>query len=126
MSEWVPIQSGGFIVADVIRWKEGVYSHRRSRNAKASRLGDRLVTAEVLNGPDGQGWVRLLVRKCDILTELSIRKPPSIASETEIRRAIRTIRRGNPERMLWGDESARALVASTFLAGPGQDTPEKG
>jgi hypothetical protein len=61
MTEWVPVHDGGFIAADVIRWKEGVYTQRRGRKTKAPRLGDRLVTAEVLNGPDADGWVRLLL-----------------------------------------------------------------
>ena len=115
MTEWVPIQSGEFIVADVIRWKEGVYDNRKSRKKKAPRLGDRLITAEVLYGPDTRGWVRLLVRKCEILTELSVKKPTPISPTTEIRRAARTILRGKPERLLWSDESARALVASKLF-----------
>jgi hypothetical protein len=109
--EWIPIQDSGFIAADVIRWKEGVYAHRRGRNAKAPRLGDRLVTAEVLQGADADGWVQLLVRKCEILLEISIIKPPLIAEKTQIRRALKTIMRGKPERLLWSDESARVLVA---------------
>ncbi len=55
MAEWVSIQDGWYIMADVIRWKEGVYSQWRSRKTKAPRLGDRLVTAEVLEEPDGDG-----------------------------------------------------------------------
>jgi hypothetical protein len=34
-----------------------------------------------------------------------------------IRRKRRTIERGKPERLLWSDESARAIVASKFLGG---------
>lgn len=115
MAEWVQIQDGGFIAADVIRWKEGVYRPRRSRKAKALRIGDQLVTAEVLKEPDANGWVRLLVRKCEIILELSIKKPSPIATNTEIKRAQKTIMRGKPERLLWSDESARAVVASKFL-----------
>jgi hypothetical protein len=125
MSEWIPIQDGDFIVADVIRWKEGVYAQQRSRKRKAPRLGDRLMTAEVLYGPDARGWVRLLVRKCEILTELSVKKPSKIMAMTEIRRAARTILRGTPERLLWSDESARTLVAGKCLTREGQDAPER-
>ena len=112
-------------MADVIRWKEGVYAHQRSRKKKAPRLGDRFITAEVLYGPDARGWVRLLVRKCEILTELSVKKPFTIMAMTEIRRAARTILRGTPERLLWSDESARALVAGKCLAREGQDAPQR-
>lgn len=115
MAEWIPIEGGAFVAADVIRWKENVYAPKRSRKARPPRLGDRLVTAEVLQGPDADGWVRLLVRHCEILTELSVRKPPHVTRNTEIKRAVRTIMRGNPERLAWSDESARAAVVSTFL-----------
>lgn len=125
MQEWVPIQEGGFVVADVIRWKEGVYGHRRGK-AKTPRLGDRLVTAEVLKEPDQKGYVRLLVRQCEILSELSVRKPPLIATTTEIRRGIRTIMRGKPERLLWSDESARAMVASRYVGTHTGNTEGKG
>jgi hypothetical protein len=126
MADWVPILDDGFIAADVIRWKEGVYSRRRSSKAKAPRLGDRLVTAEVLKGPDSDGWVRLLVRKCEIISELSTRKPLSLPANTEIKRARRTIMRGKPERLLWSDESARVAVASKFLGADGENGPERG
>lgn len=122
MAEWVPIQDGRVIMADVIRWKETVYGPRRSKKAKAPRLGARLVTAEVLQEPDAEGWMRLLVRKCEIVLELTIRKPWPITPGTEMKRAVRTIMRGKPERLLWSDESARAVVASKFLGKP----PEKG
>jgi len=111
MAEWVPI-GGGFIAADVIRWKEGVYKPRRSKRGKPFRLGDRLVTAEVLQEPDQKGWVRLLVRKCETLLELTTRRLPVYQNGAEIKRARKTIMRGNPERLLWSDESARAVVAS--------------
>jgi hypothetical protein len=115
MSEWVPIESGGFIAADVIRWKEGVYSPRRSRKSKAPRIGDRLVTAEVIKAPDADGWTRLLVRQCEIILEMAVKKPSLITAGTEIRRSAKTIMRGKVERLLWSDESARAVVASKFL-----------
>jgi hypothetical protein len=113
--EWVPIKDGGFIAADVIRWKETIYGARRSSGAKALRVGERLVTAEVLNGPDRKGWVQLLVRKCEILTQFAVRKPYPLPTQTEIKRAAKTIKRGKPERLLWSDESARAVVASKLL-----------
>jgi hypothetical protein len=119
MAEWVPIQAGGFVVADVIRWKEGVYKARRSRKTKAPRLGDRIVTAEVLKEPDANGWTQLLVRGCEVVAAKIGRTPwevPLLPKDTEIKRARKTIMRGKPERMLWSDESARAVVASKFLS----------
>ena len=69
MLEWISIQDGALITADVIRWKEYVYKPKRSQKGKALRIGELQLTAEVLKGPDADGWVRLLVRKCEILTE---------------------------------------------------------
>jgi len=57
----------------------------------------------------------LLVRKCEILTETSVKKLSPISNTTEIKRAKKTIMRGKPERLLWSDESARTIVASQFL-----------
>lgn len=126
MSEWVPIQDDGFVAADVIRWQEGIYKPRRSRKAKPARIGDQIVTAEVLKEPDAKGWVRLLVRKCEILTELTSRKLFPITVNTEIRRAKKTIMRGKPERLLWSDEDARAIVADKGLETDSSESKEKG
>lgn len=108
MVEWVPLQGGGFFTADVIRWKEGVYRPRRSRKAKALRLGDRLVIAEVLKEPDAKGWVRLLVRNSEILSELSIRKPRSLPPGRKSR---------GPARQLFG-ERASACFGAMKARGP--------
>jgi len=117
MAEWVSIPDG-FIAADVIRWKETAYHPRRTRRGRAVRLGERMLTAEVLQGPDSKGWVMLLVRKCETLVEFTTKKLPVYLNEAEIKRAHRTILRGNPERLLWSDESARAVVASECPASP--------
>jgi hypothetical protein len=99
-----------------VRWKETAYNPRRTRRGRALRLGERLVTAEVLQGPDSKGWVRLLVRQCETLVEFTTRKLPVYLNGAEIKRARKTIMRGKPERLLWSDESARAVVSSKFLA----------
>ena len=113
--EWVSIKNSGFIAADVIRWKESVYRQARSRKRRAVRLGERLVTAEVLNEPDRKGFARLLVRKCEVLTEVTTQKLPPLAPAGEIRRTGKTIMRGEAERLLWSDESVRVGLASKFL-----------
>ena len=50
MTQWIEVKD--FIEADVIRWTEGVFDRAR-RNKKASRLGERRVTAEVLRTEPG-------------------------------------------------------------------------
>lgn len=109
MEQW--IEAKDFIAADVIRWKEGVFDNRR--RGKALRIGERLVAAEVLQrGEDG--WVKLLVRGCTITKDEAAGKSvqPLKAGE-QIRRAAKTLLRGKVERLLWGDETARAAVLAS-------------
>ena len=115
MAKWIPCDSE-FIEADVVRWKESVWEKRsRRRNARAVNVGERVVTAEVLR-EDAEGWVYLLTRACVLLSErIPGRKVPLLPKGGNLRRKRRTIERGKPERLLWSDESARAIVASKFL-----------
>ncbi|MBI3934902.1 MAG: YfhO family protein [Acidobacteria bacterium] len=46
MATWIPC-GNGFISADVIGWKEGVFARRGRRSARAVKTGDGLVIAEV-------------------------------------------------------------------------------
>jgi hypothetical protein len=123
MAVWIPV-GDGFIEADVIRWKEPVFKNRR--RGQPVRVGDRLVTAEVLREADKDGWVYLLVRHSEVLSvktswQLSDVLLPATGKET--RRRLRTIVRGNPERLAWSDESARAIVAGQFLGNPNPAPP---
>lgn len=68
MGKWVAAD-GGFIEADVIRWKESVYERRKKKRGKSPRIGERLITAEVLREADRDGWVRLLVRDCKVTAD---------------------------------------------------------
>jgi hypothetical protein len=114
MGQWV-IVADDFIEADVIRWKESVFQSR-NRKAKPIRLGQRLVVAEVLRR-EGE-WVHCLVRHCEFVsvqTGLLERQIPLLRSGAETKRKRSTIAKGNAERLLWSDESARSLIASRFL-----------
>ena len=115
MTKWIPC-GNGFIAADVVRWKESVWEKRsRRRNARVVNVGEPVVTAEVLR-EDAAGWVHLVPRACIMSSEkLPGRKVPVLPKGENIRRKRRTIERGKPERLLWSDESARAIVASKFL-----------
>lgn len=109
MVEWIPTKD--FIAADVIRWREGVFDRRRK--GKALRIGERDVIAEVLSrGEDG--WVRLLVRACETTKdEFAGKSVEALKDDTQIRRGLKTILRGKPERLLWDDEIARAAVVAS-------------
>jgi hypothetical protein len=120
MTEWVPV-GNDFIAADVIRWKEGVFKPRRSKKGKAIKLGERQMIAEVLR--DEAGWVYLLVRGCEVMSATIGLNPcdvPVLAKGTGTKRKRATIVRGKPDRLLWSDESARALLASWY---PGNQPP---
>src|ERR1700674_4328975 len=110
MAEWISAQ-GDFIKADVIRWHEPIYGLTRRKNRKPIRLGERRVTAEVLSEAHEDGWVHLLVRRCEIVSQVEGKTIPPLKVETEVKRAEKTIMRGKPERLLWSEESARALLA---------------
>ena len=114
-AKWIPC-GNGFIQADVIRWKEGVWEKpSRRRNARAVNVGDRVVIAEVLR-EDGEEWVHLLVRGCEMVSEKpSRRKVALLPKSQEIRRRRTTIVRGKPDRLSWSDETARGALISRFL-----------
>ena len=108
MDQWTPATN--FITADVVRWTEGIYDHRK--RGKALRIGERLVAAEVIErGKDG--WVKLLVRACTITKDEYAGKSllPLKAGE-QVRRGEKTILRGKPQRLLWDDETARQAVVN--------------
>ena len=114
-AKWIPCGSG-FIEADVIRWKEAVWEKRsRRRNDRAVHIGDRVVIAEVMRA-EGE-WLDLLVRCCSVVSKKFGCKVPALAQNMPVRRKRHTIEKGNPERLLWSDESARALLISKFLSG---------
>lgn len=79
------------------------------------KIGEREVIAEVLDGPDAEGWVTLLVRDCQLLTEHL--KSGQFKPGTQMRRKAATVLRGAPARLKWSDEAARGSVkGSRFLA----------
>ncbi len=112
MKKWIRC-GAGFMEADVIRWKEEVWRRPKRERGHAVNLGDRMVTAEVIR--DEEGWVDLLIRAHTISHEKPGRKVEVLAKGTEIRRKRSTIERGKPERLIWSDESARTIIASSFL-----------
>jgi xanthine/CO dehydrogenase XdhC/CoxF family maturation factor len=117
-AEWIPC-GGGFIEADVIRWNEGVWQKPRGRRGRTVNAGERMVIAEVIR--DEGGWVDLLVRDCTIASEKPGGKVLLLAKNAEVRRKRRTIQKGKPERLLWSDETVRALLVSKFLGGKSAD-----
>lgn len=116
VAEWIPC-GGGFIAADVIRWTEKVWRDVERRR-QAVNAGERVVVAEVAS-IEGD-WVELLVRGCTVLSEMPGWKLEPLEDGVTLRRKRRTIEGGKPERLLWSDESVRALLVSKGL---GTDNP---
>ncbi len=113
-AEWIPC-SGGFIETDVVRWTDGVWQKPRHRRGRAVNVGNRVVIAEVLRDQDG--WLDLLVRGCSVGREAPGREVAVLATNQEIRRKRHTIEKGNPERLRWSDEAARAALVGTLARG---------
>ena len=122
MTEWVAV-GGGFMKADVIRWKEGVWERRGPRGRqRAVPAGDQMMTAEVLQEADQGGWVLLKVVGCMVGVSRIHRRPLiPVKAGIQIRRAYKTIVKGKPERLLWSDENVRALLSSKFLGNKEHD-----
>jgi hypothetical protein len=117
MERW--IADSDFIESDLIQWSEAVFaSRRRGRGkGKSTKVGERKIAAEVISrGNDG--WVQLLVRRCVVTKDDQAGRAIEVfRNETTIRRALKTILRGNPERLPWHDESARMeLIAGRAAA----------
>lgn len=114
MDQWIAATEG-IIVADVIRWTEGIYEKRRRKNAKSQRIGQRQVTAEVIEATK-DGWLKLLVR-ANVITkdDYAGSRIPALKTGDQIKRARKTVERGKSERLLWSDESARNLIAKERL-----------
>lgn len=111
-AEWIPCGSG-FVVADVIRWNEGVWQKRRRRRGQFVNTGDLVITAEVLR--DEGGWLDLLIRGCTVASEKPGHKVSALPTNMEIRRKRHTVEKGKPERLRWSDETARAALVSRFV-----------
>ncbi len=112
VAKWVRCSSG-FIEADVIRWRESVWQKPRRNRGRAVNIGDRVVIAEVIRD-DGE-WVDLLVRDCTVASETTRHHVAPLAKNAPVRRKRHTIEKGNPERLLWSDETVRAILVSRFL-----------
>ena len=122
VTEWYELR-GGIIAADVIRWREPIWEEwgpkgkRRKRvgntfgGQRIVRVGERVISAEVIQGPDEDGWVYLLVRQYDNLGFAKperLLNPPKVGSE--LKRKYKTILKGDPHRLPWSDENARARL----------------
>lgn len=123
VTEWYELR-GGFISADVIRWRETIWIPMGTKGRRVKQgggfggqrvinVGARTVCAEVIQGPDDDGWVYLLVRQYDNLAFHPVGRlvePPRLKVGSELKRKYKTILNGDPHRLPWSDENARARL----------------
>ena len=84
---------------------------------KAVHIGERVLIAQILK-LDGD-WVEFVVLGGSIASEKSGWKVSPVAAGTEVSRKRQTVEKGKPERLLWSDETVRALLVARSLT----DTP---
>ena len=105
---WVAA-SDEWIEGDVVRWTEPIF-HGRGKKA-FGKVGRRRVTAQVLERPES--YVDLLVLRCEVIAQTHHGYATSgllVPRDTKIKRKRKTILDGDGQRLLWRDESARAVV----------------
>jgi hypothetical protein len=112
MTRWIPCGEG-FIVGDVVRWKEPVWAEKGKRKKRLVKVGERRVTGEVTLA-ETRGFVVVSILKCEILASPTQRALAPYRKGDSIRRKRSTIGRGSGERLEWSEEGARALAVSKF------------
>lgn len=111
MSKWIHC-GADFVEADIIRYTEIVWKPRKRRTDKAQKIGTREIVGRV--AACNTEWADVVIQRCDTTVEPGWAVEELKADEL-IHRRRNTIAQGQAERLLWSDESARALVASRFF-----------
>lgn len=106
---WTPCTAP--IVADVIRWTEPIWSPPRKKRGKPDKIGEQILTAEVLAVGD---FLQLHVRAVEkvFLEEGAGKHVLTVKTGDTIKRKKSTIERGKTERLLWSEESVRSRILS--------------
>lgn len=110
--------------SDVLHWAERAWTEiGRGKRKRALLAGARDVRAEVMHM---HGNMVTLKVQHSAPGKKVLAGPIELPKKGEIiRRKIETILKGEGHRLLWSDESARAIVASRFL-GPEPAPPKAG
>ena len=114
MLKWIPYP-GLLIRGDVIRWTEPVWHPSPIRRKSYPAHGPRRVTAEVLAPLSDK---RFLIAVIDekILVNRNGQPLQPYPRGVPIFKNRRTVVRGQPERLMWRDEAARARAMAKLLA----------
>ena len=117
MSKEVWTSCGKYFSAnDIIRWKQPIWPDAKGkrRRKKVVKKGERRTTAFVLE-LDDRGYVRLSVLKDEVIANTYGVPLDLFKKDDVIVRKRETIEKGNPERLIWTDETARTHTVSRFL-----------
>lgn len=111
------------IEGDIIRFTEAIWERRGpKRKQRIVRVGERIVTAEVLLVEEQ--WIYMIVMICegDRDGEKPIGGKP-LEKDEKIKRKVTTVLK-RCERLLWSEEPVRAKLTSRFLREP-EPEPEE-
>jgi len=107
---WLPV-IGSIIEGDVLRWTQVIWSdkkHGRGRDKKHIIRGKQQVTAQVTT--IDKDFITLKVIEAEITESNSGRPLYPHKPEETIRKKLATLTKGNLERLIWSDESARSSI----------------
>jgi hypothetical protein len=109
-SIWLPV-IGPIIEGDVLRWTQVIWSDKkqgRGRDKKHVIRGKQSVTAQITNIDND--FITLKVIEAEITESNSGRPLHPHKPEEIIRKKLTTLTRGNLERLIWSDETARHAI----------------
>jgi hypothetical protein len=107
-----------FTTGDVLRWKEPDWFLKGRRKKEFFKKGERRVTAEVAS-TDKKGYVHLVVRKCEVVSDHSFRGVKVLKAGERIMRKRATLKKHKAERMTWAGtdgEGARTAVTGVVVS----------
>ena len=114
MAVWLPYP-GLLIKRDVVRWTEPVWHPSPCKRKSYPAHGMRRVTAEVLAPLSGKRFLISVIDENILVNRTGQALQPYPRGEP-ISKNRRTIVRGQPERLMWHHETARARAMGQHLA----------
>jgi hypothetical protein len=128
---WIPCGGEeGFIAADVIRFRDGVFERKGPKGRQSStKIGALEITAQVIREFETRSgvYVALIVQACKVVEDKTGgRKVHPLKTGIEIRRLRASlVKWGWPERLPWTDESARERVVEDMNERSAAPLPKK-
>ena len=89
----------GFVVGDVVRWREPDWFQKGKRKKQFFKKGERIVSAQlVVVGPV---YVKLHVLRCEVVSDQSATGVKMLKPGEEITHKLSTLRARGAERIEW-------------------------